>query len=55
MDEDHNQDTGFVTDEVNQVIKVILQLVNKINQIKRTQLNWSLGARNMRARKLTAG
>merc|ERR1711892_1364308 len=27
MDEDHNQDTGFVTDEVNQVIKDSIELV----------------------------
>ena len=25
MDEDHNQEAGFVTEEVNQVVKVIIQ------------------------------
>ena len=26
MDEDHNQEAGFVTEEVNQVVKVIIQI-----------------------------
>ena len=26
MDEDHNQEAGFVTEEVNQVVKVIFQI-----------------------------
>lgn len=28
MDEDHNQDAGFVTEEVNQVVKVIIQTIS---------------------------
>ena len=28
MDEDHNQEAGFVTEEVNQVVKVIIQTIS---------------------------
>ena len=28
MDEDHNQEAGFVTEEVNQVVKVIIQNIS---------------------------
>ena len=27
MDEDHNQEAGFVTEEVNQVVKVIIYII----------------------------
>ena len=55
MDEDHNQDAGFVTDEVNQVIKVgSLSWLSKLT-LARTLLNWSLAVPNTRARKLTVG
>ena len=58
MDEDHNQDAGFVTDEVNSVIKVsplCLRPKKLISMLFRTQLSWLLAVPNTRARKLTVG
>ena len=48
MDEDHNQDTGFVTDEVNQVIKVsfISLIISRSSEISK-ELKNELVARNL--------
>ena len=56
MDEDHNQEAGFVTEEVNQVVKVNITLVQANSDQKlRMQSKLSLAVPNMKAKKSTPG
>ena len=57
MDEDHNQEAGFVTEEVNQVVKVKLFKFRLIqsNSKFRMQSKLSLVDPNMKAKKSMHG
>ena len=59
MDEDHNQEAGFVTEEVNQVVKVIIQIqtfqVQTLKTNFRMQSKLSLVDPNMKAKKSMPG
>ena len=57
MDEDHNQEAGFVTEEVNQVVKVIVAKFKAvpIKILFRMQSKLSSVDPNMKAKKSTPG
>ena len=59
MDEDHNQEAGFVTEEVNQVVKVIIQIqtfqVQTLKTNFRMRSKLSLVDPNMKAKKSMPG